>query len=305
MDLNRKYRPIKFSQIIGQKSVVESMKSSMGSSQSFIFHGPSGVGKTTLARVCATELGQTELFEYDAASNSGVSEMREIILKQNYFPLNNGSRVFIIDECQRLSKNAWDVLLKAIEEPQEKNYWFFCTTEYNKIPVTIKTRCFEFNLKKVDSKTIKSHLQYICKEESFDVTEDLIDLISNNSNGSPRKSLILLQQSIGLNIDQAKEIISNESDIPNAFSLARHLSKSTFNLEGSMSLCKLLKGENPEGVRQVVRSYFTTVCLSNPNNRWAKTVLHEFESPSREQNKITDIMMRVFNLDKWRDRVEY
>jgi DNA polymerase-3 subunit gamma/tau len=143
--LATKYRPETWEEVVGQDAVVKSMKVvvTKKSSKCFLLSGPSGCGKTTLARIAARSLGIKgggALREIDAASKTGVDDMRQVCVDLGYKVLGGGSRGLIVDECHQLSKAAWNSLLKITEEPPPDTYWFFCTTEPSKVPVTIKRR---------------------------------------------------------------------------------------------------------------------------------------------------------------------
>ena len=152
-ELATKYRPQTFEEVIGQPQAVASIKTVLKrqSSRSFILTGPSGTGKTTLGRIIATTVGavKSAIVEVDAASNTGVDAMREILEMTQYRGFGGAGRVFIIDECHMLSANAWNSMLKGIEEPPPGIYWVLCTTEPTKIPKTIKTRCVQYDLQPV------------------------------------------------------------------------------------------------------------------------------------------------------------
>lgn len=304
MNITERNRPTTFAEVIGQDHVVKSLSRIIEERKhsSFILEGPSGIGKTTLARICATELGCTgfDLHELDAASNSGVDDMRALADKQNSFSMSGGARVFIIDECQRLSKNAWDALLKAVEEPPEGNYWFFCTTEISKVPKTIQTRCAKFKLKAVGMQEIMDLLTKVRDEECLAVDDMVLSNIAGSAGGSPREALVRLQQADGLDEDEMEAMLEPEQALPMAFDLARLISKNSFDIKDAMGLCTSMKDESPEGIRQVVRAYFTTFVLRAPSNKYALGVLAEFEKPAIEQNRITDIVMRLARINKWK-----
>lgn len=303
MNITEKYRPKTLEDVAGQDHIVKVLKKLLEDKKhsSFIFEGPSGVGKTTLARICADMLNCTDLREIDAASNSGIDEMKVLAKAQDYYAPLGGSRVFIVDECQRLSKNAWDSLLKNIESPPPHNYWIFCTTEISKVPRTIITRCSQFKLKEVSPKELVDLMQVVRTEEKLNVSDEIIQRIAGSVSGSPREALVRLQQADGVSSEELEAMLSGEAGVPGAFDLARLLSNKSFEIGAAFDLLTQLKDESPESIRHVVRAYFTTFALRSPTNKYALGVLSEFEAPAIEQNRITDIVMRVARINKWRN----
>lgn len=304
MNITETYRPKTLDQVLGQDHIVKSLSKIITERKhsTFLFEGPSGLGKTTLARICADMLGCSgfDLQEFDAASNSGVDDMRALAEQQYSFPMS-GARAFIIDECQRLSKNAWDVLLKGTESPPPNNYWFFCTTEISKVPKTIRTRSAEYKLKPVPAQEITDLLKEVRDTEGMAVTDNMIARLARSVSGSPREALIKLQQCDGLMEEEMEALLSVDQGTPGGYDLAKMLSSSKdFDIKRIMNLLVGMKDESPEGIRQVVRAYFTTFVLRSPHDKWALGVLSEFENPAVEQNYVTDIVMRVARINKWR-----
>ena len=302
MNLTEKYRPTKFSEVLGQSHAVVGLEKMLSerSHASILFSGPSGVGKTTLARIAASALDCTDLREIDAASNSGIDAMKALAKNQQYYAPSNGSRVFIIDECQQLSKSAWNSLLKDIENPPPGNFWVFCTTEISKVPRTIRTRCAEFKLKAVSNSDLFELVKSINTMEEMGVSDETLRRIVSAVGGSPRQAVVMLQQVRGLSEAEVTGLLEAPEGLPQAFTLARLLIQSDFSLKEAMELLKDLKNESPEGIRQVVRAYMTTVVLNSPRNRHALLTLKAFETPAIEQNQISDIVLKVMTLDKWR-----
>ena len=222
--LARKYRPQTFADLIGQETLVQILTNAITTNRianAYLLTGVRGVGKTTTARLIAMSLNcenkkedtcepcgscascqsirsdhNLDVIEMDAASKTGVDDVREIIDNVKYKPVNCKFKIFIIDEVHMLSKSAFNALLKTLEEPPEHVKFIFATTEVKKIPVTILSRCQRFDLKRVESKDLIQHLKKISKLEKVKIDEDAISLLVRAGDGSVRDSLSLLDQAI-------------------------------------------------------------------------------------------------------------
>ena len=225
--LARKYRPKKLADIIGQEEICSVIEGSIKFNRvahAFLFSGTRGVGKTTLARILAKILNCTELkenkieacekcsncisienesnmdvIEIDAASKTGVSDVREIIENVNYKAVNAKKKVFIIDEVHMLSKAAFNALLKTLEEPPPDVVFIFATTETEKVPVTILSRCQRFSLRRIGFDLISKHLIKIAKLENLQLDDEPSKLIAQCSEGSVRDALSILENVIAKN----------------------------------------------------------------------------------------------------------
>ena len=222
--LARKYRPQKFEDLIGQESLVTILSNAIVNNRiahAYVLTGVRGVGKTTSARLISMSLNcqQRELksfepcgscescvsirqdrnldvIEIDAASKTGVDDIREIIDHVKYKPVNSTYKIFIIDEVHMLSKNAFNALLKTLEEPPEHVKFIFATTEVKKIPITILSRCQRFDLHRIENKLLSSHLFKISELEKINIEQDAMTLIVRAADGSVRDGLSLLDQAI-------------------------------------------------------------------------------------------------------------
>lgn len=262
--LQTKYRPKKFEEVLGQHAVVKSLKTAVSrvAGHAFLLTGPSGTGKTTLARLTAAALGCGEnVEEVNAATHTGVDDMREVTDGFQYLPLGGGKKAVIIDECHMLSKNAWNSMLKSIEDPPEWGFWFMCTTEPTKVPATIKTRCLSYDLKLVKEADIVELLDRVAEAEDLRVKGSVIELCAQEARGSPRQALsnlgVCLEASSG---EEAAELLRAASENAQSIDLARALARGA----GWSEVAEILRtlGEtNPESVRHVVRAYFTSVAL--------------------------------------------
>jgi len=233
--LARKYRPQKFEDLIGQESLVTILSNAIVNNRiahAYVLTGVRGVGKTTSARLISMSLNcqQRELksfepcgscescvsirqdrnldvIEIDAASKTGVDDIREIIDHVKYKPVNSTYKIFIIDEVHMLSKNAFNALLKTLEEPPEHVKFIFATTEVKKIPITILSRCQRFDLHRIENKLLSSHLFKISELEKINIEQDAMTLIVRAADGSVRDGLSLLDQAIA---NQNESISANQ-----------------------------------------------------------------------------------------------
>ena len=225
--LARKYRPTNFNQIIGQEALTVTLQHAFNLNKiahAFMFTGEKGTGKTSTARIIAKSLNCTgndgsggitlnpcgecnncisitkgsslDVIEMDAASHTGVDDIRQIIENVKYSPHNSRFSIYIIDEVHMLSKSAFNALLKTLEEPPKHVKFIFATTEIKKVPVTILSRCQHFHLKRVSEEQLTKHFANLCKLENIKHDEQSLPLIAKVSNGSVRDGLSILDRAI-------------------------------------------------------------------------------------------------------------
>jgi len=218
--LYRKYRPKDFSDVVGQKVIIKTLSNSILNNKithAYLFTGPRGTGKTSIAKILAKVVNcenlveitpcnncvsctqnnnrqNTDIIEIDAASNNGVDEIRELRDKVNLVPSFGKYKVYIIDEVHMLTTAAFNALLKTLEEPPKHIIFILATTEPHKIPATILSRCQRFDFKKISINDIKYRINQICELENIDIEENAVELIAKLSDGGMRDSLSLLDQ---------------------------------------------------------------------------------------------------------------
>lgn len=209
--LYRKYRPGKFKDIIGQEHIVSTLKGSLKEkslSHAYLFCGSRGTGKTSIARILADEIGTSlnDLHEIDAASNRGIDDIREIRESVESLPFDSKYKVYIIDEVHMLTKEAFNALLKTLEEPPAYVVFILATTEFEKLPETIVSRCQTFHFKKPNQAILTKMVQNIAKEEGFELENSSANLIALIGDGSFRDTLGVLQKVISSSDDKKIEV---------------------------------------------------------------------------------------------------
>lgn len=231
--LARKWRPKTFAQLAGQEHVVRALSNALLQNRlhhAYLFTGTRGVGKTTIARIfakslnCATGITDTpcgecsackeidngrfvDLIELDAASNTQVDNMRELLESALYAPTSGRFKVYIIDEVHMLSKSAFNAMLKTLEEPPGHVKFILATTDPQKIPVTVLSRCLQFNLKQLPSVMIAARLQFVLEQEQLSYESAAINLVARAAQGSMRDALSLMDQAIAFSDGEVKEAV--------------------------------------------------------------------------------------------------
>ena len=219
--LYRKYRPTNFDEVVGQTHIIQTLKNAIVQNRiahAYLFCGPRGTGKTSIAKIFAKTLNCTnsqdapcgvcenckmaangshpDIIEIDAASNNGVDEVRNLIDKVKYAPMQGKYKIYIIDEVHMMTSGAFNALLKTIEEPPAHVIFIFATTEPNKVLPTIISRCQRFDFNKVSMHDIKYRLSVVCKNEGIDIDENGLTLIAQLADGGMRDALSILDQCV-------------------------------------------------------------------------------------------------------------
>jgi DNA polymerase-3 subunit gamma/tau len=229
--LARKYRPQTFEQVVGQDHVTQTLRNAINADRvahALLFSGPRGVGKTSVARIMAkamncedgptpslcnvcqsckeiTEGISLDVFEIDGASNRGINEIRELRESMKYMPSHSRFKIYIVDEVHMLTAEAFNALLKTLEEPPSHVLFFFATTEAHKIPITMLSRCQRHNFKRIGLEDIVQSLKRICQQMSFSIGDNSLVLLAREAGGSMRDALSLLDQVMAYSGGQVSE----------------------------------------------------------------------------------------------------
>ena len=225
--LYRKYRPKALSDVVGEAQVTAVLEKSLKSgkiSHAYLFVGPRGCGKTSVARIFAHEVNNfkyeleddyVDIIEIDAASNTGVDNIRELREKAMIAPSRGKYKVYIIDEVHMLSKSAFNALLKTLEEPPAHVIFIMATTDAYKVPVTITSRSQTYTFKLADETTMCGFLKSVCEKEGIKISDDAIGVVAKRGGGSFRDSLSLLDQISTLSEGEiTKELVVSALGLP-------------------------------------------------------------------------------------------
>lgn len=309
-----KYRPVTFDDVIGQDPVVRSLRRVVkdARAKSFLFTGPPGTGKTTLARILGSYFagdGRTalNLDEVDGASESGAEDCRKLVARIQYRAVGGSPiRFVIVDEAHRLSAAAWTVLLKPVEEPPAHVYWAFCTTEVAKVNKAIVTRCLRYDLKPVKEELILDLLVRVADTEKLEISDEIIEAIAENCGGSPRQALVFLEECLSCKTAaEARAIMRDAGQTKELVDLARWLiSGKGHTWAEAVKYLKALDGQEAESCRIMLCNYFAKVLLGTKSEKQAKPILgmlEAFKGPYLTSDKMAPLIHSVamaINMDQ-------
>jgi len=302
--LHTSYRPETFDDVLGQDTVVKSLKRVVKDkrAQTFLFCGPPGTGKTTLARILARELtgiGVANLIEHDGTTKSGKEDIQALMAQLQYKAIGGSPIKFVIlDEVHKLSAAAWTVLLKPTEEPPPHVFYAFCTTEIGKVPKAIITRFLRYDLKPVKEELILELLIRVVDAEKFQIDDEIIEAIAEACAGSPRQALVFLEACLSCkSIGEARAILRASGQAKEVIDLARWLvSGKGLAWSEALKYIKPLAEQEAESTRIVLQNYFAAVLL---NTKSDKTVPHllslieAFSTPYATSDKLAPLLLSV------------
>lgn len=320
--LYRTYRPQKLEEVYGQEVIIKTLRNTIKNnkiSHAYLFSGPRGIGKTTIARIFAKALNCKEIdngepcclcdscvsvaegshpdvIEIDAASNNGVDEIREIRDKVKFLPVGSKYKIYIIDEVHMLTPGAFNALLKTLEEPPKHAVFILATTELHKIPATIISRCQCFEFKGLSSKEIVKNLKSISEKENVKVTEEALKLIAEASNGGMRDALSFLDQAISFSEDEITvdevNLITGALDVEKIIDAALFLEHK--NVVGAMQIINefLDEGKEPAKIiNSLLELYRDVLIYKNVKDNsyknksvFEKDIFKEFASVTNDDN---------------------
>lgn len=270
MPLHIDYRPKDFDEVMGNEATIRSLQAVLAREDkphAFMFTGPKGCGKTTLARIVSKEVGCTSagLNEYNTANTRGIDTIRDIDRGCRYAPLTGGSILYIMDECHKLTNDAQNALLKLLEEPPKHVYFCLCTTNSEKMLETVKDRCHIYKVKLLSSMQIKRLLRTVLKAEKIEnFPMEAVSEIARVSEGTPRRALVVLDGVIDIEdegelIEAISEALIGEQEV---IELCRMLI-AVPQVNKWKQVSQLLRGidEEPEGVRYGILKYLNTTIL--------------------------------------------
>lgn len=274
--LYRRYRPRKLDEVVGQEQVTRPLANSLKEgrvSHAYLFVGPRGCGKTSVARILAHEVNgfsyeleddYVDIIEIDGASNRGIDNIRELREKVAIAPTLGKYKVYIIDEVHMLTKEAFNALLKTLEEPPEHVIFIMATTDVYKVPVTITSRAQTYTFKLADATTMISHLKSICEKEGIKITDDALAVVAKRGGGSFRDSLSLLDQISTLSSGEiTKELVISAMGLPEDETVQELLD--SYVIGDVIKITTLLKGLLNAGTRpETLAEEMIAVIIENP-----------------------------------------
>jgi len=286
MNFHLKYRPATFKEIVGNRDMIKTIKAVVASGDvphALLFFGPTGCGKTTLGRIVAHELGAmgNDLREVDSADFRGIDTIRDIRKQSQFQPLEGPVRVWILDECHKLSNDAQNALLKALEDTPTHVYYILCTTDPQKLLPAIRSRCSSYQVKPLVSTEMRKLLEKVVTLEGDSLDDEVYELIIANSQGLPRSALQTLAQVLITEPGKRLAVATKSAEVDaQVIELCRALVSNAPWKKTAIILKSLKEQEqDPEGIRRAVLGYCQALLLNGKADPAAADTMQAFIDP--------------------------
>lgn len=305
--LQLKYRPQALDQVIGQDAAVAALAQVIErkQSQAFLFTGPAGCGKTSLARIVADMMGcgPADIVETNAGNHNGIDDMREITDGLRFKPLDSSRRALLLNEVHALSKAAWNSVLTVIEEPPKWAVWLLTTTDSDKVPEAVVTRCTRVDVKPVPWQVLVSDLlRPVAENEGMEVQDAVLGMCAREARGSPRQALVNLSTCAGAASEDAAALLLRAArDSGEGVDLARALWDGK-PWEVIAAIIESLEDANPESVRKTVLGYSKAVVLNKKNHKNPKiatrglAIMDAFSQPMYNGDGVSQVLLAAGRL---------
>lgn len=298
----RRHRPKELADVLGQPEAVATLSKMLDKGSvphAMLITGPSGTGKTTLARILRKKIGCSlhDFKEINIAESRGIDTVREIQNSVNLAPINGKTRAWCLDEIHRATGDAQSALLKILEDGPNHAYFFLCTTDPQKLLPTIKTRCSQIRLQALPADKIEKLIRETAGKEKGKVSDKVVKLIVEVSDGSARKAMVLLSDVWDMPEQEQINVIQKEDIKKQAIDLARALIDKKGGWEKCSSILKNLEETDYEGVRRMIRSYAQSILFGEAKHLHARSalILECFGQLVYDKAELTRASWEVFN----------